>query len=129
MSDEKTNPYRYEVTVPLVVAFTIDPEELILRDIVTDRKPTLAELVEYLQRAIRLDIDNEGEGQPETSAFAACGVDWDRATMKTPLQLAYPILGCPDCGYEIPDNANEGDQCENCGHVMWLPKEDDDAEV
>jgi DNA-directed RNA polymerase subunit RPC12/RpoP len=32
---------------------------------------------------------------------------------------AYPDGKCPDCGEEIPDDVEEGDACENCGHVFW----------
>jgi hypothetical protein len=27
---------------------------------------------------------------------------------------------CPDCNQAIPDEAVEGDECSNCGHVFWL---------
>ena len=26
---------------------------------------------------------------------------------------------CPDCGLDIPQFANAGDSCLNCGHVFW----------
>ena len=31
---------------------------------------------------------------------------------------------CPDCEEEISNNAIEGDECGNCGHVFWV--EDDE---
>ena len=34
---------------------------------------------------------------------------------------------CPDCGEDIPDDAVEGQECENCGHVFCYETEDDDA--
>ena len=29
---------------------------------------------------------------------------------------------CPDCNLSIPNNAVEGDECINCGHVWWNTK-------
>jgi DNA-directed RNA polymerase subunit RPC12/RpoP len=26
---------------------------------------------------------------------------------------------CPDCGLRIPENTDEGNECEECGHVFW----------
>ena len=34
---------------------------------------------------------------------------------------------CPDCGEEIPDDAEPGCECKNCGHVFWLDTPNDDA--
>lgn len=30
----------------------------------------------------------------------------------------YPRDECPDCCEPIPDEAEEGEECENCGHVF-----------
>jgi len=30
---------------------------------------------------------------------------------------------CPDCQKEIPKDAPDGGECENCGHVFCLPEE------
>jgi len=35
----------------------------------------------------------------------------------------YPDEECPDCGEPIPDSAQEGDACPNCGHVFLLGRE------
>lgn len=32
---------------------------------------------------------------------------------------------CPDCQTELPIDVQEGEECVNCGHVFWLPKEND----
>ena len=37
----------------------------------------------------------------------------------------YPDGVCPDCGEEIPDDAMEGEECCNCGHVFWDTLDDD----
>lgn len=31
---------------------------------------------------------------------------------------------CPDCGETIPKDAQEGSNCENCGHVFWVEETD-----
>jgi len=31
---------------------------------------------------------------------------------------------CPDCGLEIPRDADDGVACGNCGHVFWQAKGD-----
>ena len=38
----------------------------------------------------------------------------------------YPDGLCPDCDTPIPEDAVEGDQCENCGHVFWFERDVDD---
>ena len=43
------------------------------------------------------------------------------------LREFYTGLVCPDCGWEIPDNRVEGDNCPVCGHDFWFPKPNDDA--
>lgn len=34
------------------------------------------------------------------------------------LLSSYPDGNCPDCGEPIPEDAEDGDQCANCGHVF-----------
>jgi hypothetical protein len=31
---------------------------------------------------------------------------------------------CPDCGYEIPNDVQDGDKCANCPHVFYDETED-----
>ena len=38
----------------------------------------------------------------------------------------YPEGRCPDCGEEINPEADEGDECENCGHVFWMERDIDE---
>lgn len=33
---------------------------------------------------------------------------------------------CPDCGEEIPDDAIDGEDCSNCGHIFYLEREDNE---
>ena len=35
------------------------------------------------------------------------------------IKTAYKDGECPDCGDSIPEKAENGDSCENCGHVFW----------
>jgi hypothetical protein len=72
-------PHRLTVRVPVEVAFSTDPKELDDRE--TEPKPTRRSLVAYLKAALRLDVDIEGEGQPEGAVFAAAGVDWGKAEL------------------------------------------------
>lgn len=67
------------IIVPVEFIFTTDPAEMDGRE--DEPTPTKDSLVEYLQRAIRLDVDNEGEGQPEGACFASAGVHWDEVGM------------------------------------------------
>ena len=30
---------------------------------------------------------------------------------------------CPDCGEDIPLGTQAGEDCVNCGHVFWKPKQ------
>jgi len=32
---------------------------------------------------------------------------------------------CPDCGADIPNEVEDGDACENCGHVFVAEHADD----
>jgi hypothetical protein len=38
---------------------------------------------------------------------------------KTTVKAAYPDEVCPDCGEDIPNDAPEGYECPNCGHVCY----------
>ena len=84
-NDDEGDAHRKEtgfcktVHVPVEIAFTTDPAEL--DDRADEPAPTLRSLVEYLKNALRLDIDNEGCGQPEGAVFAGAGIDWDAAIL------------------------------------------------
>lgn len=45
---------------------------------------------------------------------------------ENPIREHYDACMCPDCGEDIPLDAAEGGQCENCGHV-WCGISADDA--
>lgn len=34
------------------------------------------------------------------------------------IKNSYPNGVCPDCGDEIPDDVESGQECANCGHVF-----------
>jgi hypothetical protein len=42
---------------------------------------------------------------------------------------SYPNGECPDCGDPIPDDATDGDECKNCGHVFVMQSQQDDPET
>jgi DNA-directed RNA polymerase subunit RPC12/RpoP len=49
-----------------------------------------------------------------------CGLDQSQEQEdKELIKGHYPDGECPDCGEDIPDNATEGEECGNCGHVFW----------
>jgi hypothetical protein len=75
-------PHRLTVRVPVEVAFTTDPAELECAGKGGERKPDKEALLQYLKDALRLDIDTEGEGQPEGAVFAAAGIDWGQAEVR-----------------------------------------------
>ena len=75
----KKDPHRITIEVPVLVSFTTDPAEMDDRQ--GEKKPTRKSLLDYLYGALRLDIDTEGEGQPEGAVFAAAGVDWKKAKL------------------------------------------------
>jgi hypothetical protein len=35
---------------------------------------------------------------------------------------------CPDCNLPIPEDAENGSECVNCGHVFWECTQDDSPE-
>jgi len=41
------------------------------------------------------------------------------------IRKSYPDEECPDCGEPIPKNVVDGQACKNCGHVYYLPREND----
>ena len=43
--------------------------------------------------------------------------DEDDEEEDNPLRALYVDCQCPDCGEDIPMDAEEGGQCDNCGHV------------
>jgi len=71
--------YQKTIRVPVFITFSTDPAELDDRE--REKSPTNECLMEYLKEAIRLDVDTEGEGQPEGAVFAAAELDWDAAEM------------------------------------------------
>ena len=76
----KTDPHRLTIRVPVEISFTTDPAELDdHRE--GEKKPTRKRLLDYLDGAVRLDIDTEGLGQPEGAVFAGAGVDWKKADL------------------------------------------------
>ena len=75
----RKDPHGITIEVPVLVSFTTDPAET--GDRKGEKKPTRKSLLDYLYGALRLDIDTEGEGQPEGAVFAAAGVDWGKAKL------------------------------------------------
>ena len=65
--------------IPVEITFTTDPAELDGRE--GEPAPTRESLLAYLQDALVVQVDTEGNGQPEGAAFAAAGIDWDAATL------------------------------------------------
>ena len=57
------DPHRLTIEVPVLISFTTNPVEL--DDRKGEKKPTRKSLLDYLYGAFRLEIDTEGEGQPE----------------------------------------------------------------
>lgn len=39
---------------------------------------------------------------------------------------SYPFGECPDCGEEIPEDAEDGHECIVCGHVLFAEKDEDE---
>lgn len=48
--------------------------------------------------------------------------------MTSKIKYNYDDAVCPDCGEDIPDDAEDGEECSNCGHVWTscLPAGDND---
>ncbi len=67
------------VRVPVEIAFTSDPAELDNRK--DEPAPTRESLLAWLQDALVLQVDTEGNGQPKGAVFAGAGIDWDAATL------------------------------------------------
>ncbi len=44
------------------------------------------------------------------------------------IKEAYHNGECPDCGDEIPDDVQEGQECANCGHVFCAERSDDEPD-
>jgi predicted nucleic acid-binding Zn-ribbon protein len=79
--DREANMSQYCKTfrIPVEITFTTDPAELDDRQ--GEPVPTKESLLAYLQDALVLQVDTEGNGQPNGAAFAASGIDWDAATL------------------------------------------------
>lgn len=69
--------------------------------------------------------DDNGEAiSIDTSKEVDCPFD-----MVQPKHIPFPVESavkgsyengaCPDCGYEIPNDVQDGDRCENCPHVFY----------
>jgi len=43
-----------------------------------------------------------------------------------PIKNSYPDGVCPDCGYDIPDDVSDGENCAGCDHVFYEERPDDD---
>ena len=43
-----------------------------------------------------------------------------------PVRDSYEDCECPDCQDDIPLDVEEGDECENCGHVFSSERPNDD---
>lgn len=67
----------------------------------------------------RLDIDENGK--PEVSSFSNSEMETDSEKIID----AYDGF-CPDCSDDIPSDVQDGQACENCGHVFCLPQDTDD---
>ena len=79
-ADETSMPGHCKtVRVPVEITFTTDPAELDDRQ--GEPAPTKESLLAYLQDALVLEVDTEGNGQPKGAAFAALGIDWNAATL------------------------------------------------
>lgn len=67
---------------------------------------------------------------------ASIGVNWqtiknliehmDLPSLPNPVRDSYENGECPDCGDEIPLDVEDGQSCDNCGHVFCHPKPTDD---
>src|SRR5208283_6134987 len=71
----KADLNRLTIRVPVEITFTTDPAEMD-DDREGEKKPTRKSLLDYLDGALALDIDTEGQGQPDGAVFAAAAVDW-----------------------------------------------------
>ena len=60
-------------------------------------------------------------GQVDTTKEVYCPFDMvqPKRVPYNPVKEAYENGNCPDCGYEIDDNVQNGDCCPNCKHVFW----------
>lgn len=62
--------------------------------------------------------------QDDGPSFLFNHFEWDTATKilinhKNDVQDSYKNAECPDCQEPIPPSAQDGDECENCGHVFY----------
>ena len=61
------------------ITFTTDPAELDDRQ--GEPVPSKESLLAYLQDALVLEVDTEGNGQPKGAIFAVAAVNWDVAML------------------------------------------------
>jgi hypothetical protein len=81
----------------------------------------IGDLIEFLE-------DNSGCVEAIKEWIAEQRVPEWREALESELpgvHAAYEGGVCPDCQEEIPDDAVEGDECSNCGHVFCQEREDD----
>lgn len=48
----------------------------------------------------------------------------DCKPQETGMRDHYDDGRCPDCGEEISYYCEDGEECENCGHVFYFPESD-----
>jgi hypothetical protein len=86
------------------------------------RDGCLGDLVEFLE-------DNSGAIEAIVAWIGERNVpEWkDNLESELPARKVkdfYPDCLCPDCQDDIPDDAVEGEECLNCGHVFVYDHED-----
>ena len=76
-------------------------------------------MLKKIERGVHLVHCNQGEYE------GSCKYgDKDCPALKmSPVQLSYENAECPDCGTPIPKDAEDGDSCDNCGHVLYRIRE------
>ena len=98
-----------------------------LLDLIKDGMITNEQVVEACMKYMSED---DVAGMCHANEFFAQD-DEDEDT--NPIRDIYSNGMCPDCGEDIPVDAEEGGQCENCGHVWcdteeYVDNEDEDGE-
>jgi hypothetical protein len=73
------------LTYTLQVAFSVSPDDLDGRE--NDSPATVESLRAYLEDALMVDVDTEGEGQPEGAVFASTGATFLSASNQQGIPL------------------------------------------
>ena len=78
---------------------------------------------QFIAGDVTYEIDGD-EVSLDTSKEVYCPFE-----MTQPKHIPFPVESsvkgsyengaCPDCGYEIPNDVQDGDRCENCPHVFY----------